>query len=269
MSPKEIPSQGRWLLKPWVGAGGTGIHFFIGKRPRQSPRRKVYYQEFIEGLPCSAVFVGDGKQSRLLGATRQLVGEPWLHAAPFHYCGSIGPLSLESAQRAAIEKIGETLVAGFSLCGLFGVDFILTDEGLWPVEVNPRFPASVEILEAASGMSALAVHQHAFEPSTSEPPDFRSLEDFGSLRPGLVWGKAILFARAPLIFPDSGPWFQGPRSSADFNDFPDFADVPPPHRPIQRGKPILTFFSRSLGADDCLNHLKQIGQDLDRRVYGN
>jgi predicted ATP-grasp superfamily ATP-dependent carboligase len=269
MSPEEIPSQGRWLIKPWFGAGGTGIHFWTGKHLRQSPRKRVYYQEFIEGSPCSAVFVGDGSQSRFLGATRQLVGEAWLHAAPFHYCGSIGPLSVESAQRAALEKIGETLVAEFSLRGLFGVDFILTDEGPWPVEINPRYPASVEILESALGVSALAAHRRVFDSRAPEPPDFRSVHDFGSLQAGMTLGKAILFARASLVFPKDGPWFQLHPTLADSNYLSEFADVPPPQRAIQPGKPILTFFSRSLQAGDCLNNLRQIAQDLDRQLYDN
>jgi hypothetical protein len=50
---------------------------------------------------------------------------------------------------------------------------------------------------------------------------------------------------------------------------PDFADVPPPGRPIQAGKPILTLFSRSLQIEDCLTNLKQIAQDLDRRLFDN
>src|SRR5207249_313535 len=81
---------GRWLVKPVAGAGGAGIRF-AGPHVRTS-RRRVYLQEFIDGEPFSAVFLADSGGCRLLGVTRQLVGEPWLHATPFRYGGSIGPL---------------------------------------------------------------------------------------------------------------------------------------------------------------------------------
>ena len=42
----------------------------------------------------------------------------------------------------------------FGLVGLFGVDLILRDGEPWPVEVNPRYTASVEVLELALGTSA-------------------------------------------------------------------------------------------------------------------
>ncbi len=261
--PEEISSQGRWLVKPWGGAGGAGIQFLSGKDIRQSRRRKVYYQEFIEGLPCSAVFVGDGRQSRLLGATRQLVGESWLHAALFHYCGSIGPLSLESAQRSTLEKIGEAFVKEFCLRGLFGVDFILMEEGPWPVEINPRYPASVEILEQAFGIAALAAHRRVFDSDAPEPQSQKNHP------PPTILGKAILFARTTLVFPKEGPWVQDLPSSPSCNELPDFADVPPAGRFIPAGKPILTLFCRSTTTEECLKGLKQIARDLDRRLYGD
>src|SRR5207249_9264748 len=82
-----------------------------------------------------------------LEVTRQLVGEPWLHAAPFHYCGSIGPLPLSESLWRKFWRIGTVLAKAFRLRGLFGVDCVLRDGIPWPVEVNPRYPASVEVLE--------------------------------------------------------------------------------------------------------------------------
>jgi predicted ATP-grasp superfamily ATP-dependent carboligase len=261
--PEEISSQGRWLVKPWGSAGGAGIHYWSGKDIRQSRGRKVYYQEFIEGLPCSAVFVGDGRQARLLGATRQLVAESWLHAAPFHYCGSIGPLSLATAQRSALENIGETLVKEFHLRGLFGVDFILSEESPWPVEINPRYPASVEILEYALGVTALAAHRRVFD---SDAPEPRSQKNNPT---PTILGKAILFARTALIFPKEGPWLQELPNSPSCNELPDSADIPPVGRFIPAGKPILTLFCRSSTTEECLKSLKQIARDLDHRFYGD
>ena len=48
------------------------------------------------------------------------------------------------------------------LRGLFGVDFVLRDGIPWPVEVNPRYTASVEVLEFAAGIRALTLHRSIF-----------------------------------------------------------------------------------------------------------
>src|SRR5262245_13211474 len=119
------PPDRRWLLKPWHGAGGSGIRHWNGSGPLL--RWPFYWQEFIEGESCAAVYVGDGQTARLLGVTRQLVGEPWLHAAPFHYCGSVGPLSLDASRRQAFAHVGSALGHSFGLKGLFGVDCVLRD----------------------------------------------------------------------------------------------------------------------------------------------
>src|SRR5262245_47899862 len=81
-------SGGRWLVKPIAGAGGAGIHFWSPDAP---PARDTYLQEYVEGEPVAALFVAAGGQARLLGLTRQLVGEGWLNAPAFRYCGSVGP----------------------------------------------------------------------------------------------------------------------------------------------------------------------------------
>ena len=85
-----------------------------------------------------------------------------MHAAPFHYCGSVGPLSLAPQVRARFAQLGEVLVELFPLRGLFGVDCVLKDSVPWPVEVNPRYPASVEVLEYATGLAALAAPPASF-----------------------------------------------------------------------------------------------------------
>ena len=59
--------------------------------------------------------------------------------------------------------------SAFGLVGWFGVDYILRDGIPWPVEINPRYTASLEIHELASGRSLLPEHRHACEASTTPP----------------------------------------------------------------------------------------------------
>src|SRR6266446_1235145 len=215
----DLPQDSRWLLKPIHGAGGTGI-VFASPKQATNLRRKTYCQEYVEGESCSAVYLANGRTARLAGATRQLVGEAGLHAGPFQYCGSIGPLPLSDALRSALAKIGNVLTGGCRLRGLFGVDFILRGESPCPVELNPRYTASLEVLEYATGWKALMDHANIFGSSAAEPMP----ATFAHAVPFI--GKAILFAREALAFPQDGPWNDTLRAAASVHDLPSFADIP-------------------------------------------
>jgi predicted ATP-grasp superfamily ATP-dependent carboligase len=222
-------------------------------------RKHVYFQEFFEGMPCSAVYVGMEDSAWCLGATLQLVGRGWLHAAPFHYCGSVGPLKLDSAVQATLDRIGTVLTRHCRLRGLFGVDFVLANGIPWPVEINPRYTASVEVLEYALGIQAICRHRAAFDRSLITP------DPLGDKQP--VVGKAIVFAKSSTEFPRQGPWTQALNDSRPIEEMPEFADIPAPGHRIDVGRPILTFFSQSTSVPGCIDNLKQIADDLDHCLW--
>ena len=248
----------RWLCKPCKGAGGGGIRF-ADEETFEAP--STYHQEYIEGRPCSLLYVGDGQQPRLLGMTWQFIGVPFLHAGPFRYCGSIGPVDPIIVRRPSLQALGDVLTRAGGLCGLFGVDGVLREEVFWPVEINPRYTASVEVLEHASGAALLGWHSHVFT--------HRCLPSLPS--PVLAWertiGKAILFARDDLHFPADGPWMTELRSPRPVQEMPAFADIPAAGDPIEKGKPILTFFAAADSASACEDTLRQIAADLDRWLF--
>jgi len=255
------PPGGRWLVKPILGAGGAGIRPWSGGRPEQRASvAQKYLQEHVEGEPCAAVWVGDGAGARLLGATRQLVGEDWLHAGPFRYCGSIGPLHTNDACLQRFLRLGNVLTAGCGLRGLFGVDCILRDDVPYPVEINPRYTASVEVLEYARGVPALGLHRAVFDPDAPAPRPLPSSN--------AIVGKAILFARAPLVFPADGPWSATLRSPRPVEEMPDFADVPHAGERVEARRPVLTFFARADSAKGCEVRLREVAAELDRWLFG-
>jgi predicted ATP-grasp superfamily ATP-dependent carboligase len=179
---------------------------------------------------------------------------------------------LPTPLRAALEHLGNVLANGAGLRGLFGVDYILKEDTPWPVEVNPRYTASVEMLEYGLGRVALALHRQAFDPapSTETRPAGQSMLPNPQTGRLPFAGKAILFARAPLVFPSVGPWLntleQIPirAARADFWDMPSFADIPPAGQRIEAGRPILSFFARAESVAACLDQLREMAADLDR-----
>jgi predicted ATP-grasp superfamily ATP-dependent carboligase len=253
------PPDRRWLLKPLAGSGGTGIRVWSGQRPRSFTWPPQYYlQEFIEGESWSAIYAGDGRGALLLGVTRQLVGAEWLHAAPFQYCGSLGPLLPPEPLSRQLLRLGTVLASGCGLRGLFGVDGVERGGVFWPVEVNPRYTASVEVIEHGTGLRTLAWHRRAFDPEAPEPPLLPA--------PTAVIGKAILFARETLAFPADGPW-NTDLAAPSIHELPGFADLPTGGERIEAGRPILSFFTRAADAVACERALREMAAGLDRWLY--
>jgi uncharacterized protein len=244
----------RAILKPRKSGGGIGIRFWNGE-PIDWDR--FYLQEWIDGEPMSAVILGGIGQSECVGQTQQLIGKEWLHApGPFHYCGSI----YRSSKSA--EEIGSGISWEFGLAGLFGIDGIERDDGTFvPVEVNPRYTASVEILERATGRELLRDHLRHFVPFREELlPSATGAADREAYP-----GKAVLYAPVDFTFPAAGPW-------EDDYPFADlrrrFADLPHPGQQIRRGQPVLTFFADGDSPASTEAALRKIAGDLDRLLFG-
>ncbi len=258
--PQPEIQEGRWLLKPLKSAGGSGIRFWDG---RTSLPKGTYLQQYLEGESRAALFVGDGCRADFLGCTWQLVGEPWLHAAPFHYCGSVGPLALPPEAGEQLRRLGDALAGAFRLRGLFGVDCVLWRGDYYPVEINPRYTASVEVLEYAGELVALDCHRRTFERASMVPPVPVSERD------AKLVGKAVLYAARDLTFPADGPWLSVLRRPQPVEALPAFADIPAAGQRIPAGRPILTFFAQGRDEFACRAELRTIAADLDHWLKNN
>jgi uncharacterized protein len=252
---EEPRTAGRWLLKPRKSAGGFGIQVYAGQP--FNPRTH-FLQEWIDGVPCSGIFLGHEDAADLLGVTQQLAGTPWLNAAGFHYAGNIGPLPLDPATRARWQHLGAALTRSFSLRGLFGIDVILRDGVPWPIEINPRYTASVELLERGYLRPLMPLHRAVFE--KLPPPTFDAPKDSPTC------GKAILYARETISFPKGGLWLAELADSGGAEA--DYADIPHAGEIIEQGRPVLTLFAVGRTAAQCLGKLQEKAQALDRRLWG-
>lgn len=224
-----------WLIKPLRSAGGIGTGYYDG----QPVDERHYLQEYLEGESISAVFVGSQGHCHLLGVTRQLVGLPGFHAGEFSYCGSIGPLELDDAAYRQWRRIGEVIAGEFKLMGLFGVDAVKRRGSIYPVEVNPRYTASVEVLEQAFGYQAVKFHCDACN---------NRLPGSDEREPGNLVGKAILFAPVDFIFTRS------------VQDGFTVADIPARGTAIRQGQPVLTVIMTG-------NSISSIGESLKRAAH--
>jgi predicted ATP-grasp superfamily ATP-dependent carboligase len=216
-------------------------------------------QQRIDGEPCSAVFLATNGEATLLGVTQQLIGTRWLNADGFQYAGSIGPIFPMGDVLTRWRELGAALAATFQLRGLFGVDVVMRHGIPWPVEINPRYTASVEVIERCWRGAAI-------EPPDGKPPLARNIERLVS-DTGILWGKAIVFARQTFFFPGNGPWLDALKDSADLDET-EYADIPHAGEMIEQGKPVLTIFASGKSIEDCRRGLQEKAQDLDRRWWG-
>jgi predicted ATP-grasp superfamily ATP-dependent carboligase len=142
------------------------------------------------------------------------------------------------------------LAAEFHLVGLFGVDGIVTDGEFWPVEINPRYTASVEVLELALGVPTMALHRDVclggVFPSVAGTIGRRSSTTRRS-----ILGKAILFAPESVQVPDLSAWLQEPLDCTGRWPVPRVADVPRAGTHFKARQPICTVFALDHSVDAC------------------
>lgn len=261
-----------WLRKPRDSSGGHGVAFFNPRTCNKDAPRNSYYQQYIIGPSLSGVFIAAHDGVKLLGVSRQLVGTPWLGADSFSYAGSIGPMSLDAASKDHWLRIGEVLSQAFGLRGLFGVDAISSENAIYPVELNPRFTASVEIFERA--FSRKTIRDHVLACCGGQ------LERQTNCCTKYCYGKAILFAVEDIVIPAA--MLNLARELNADESWPVLADIPHEGTTIRSGRPILTLMTSGRGESTVIDRLQQLartvqdllrvnvsGEPAARRVCGN
>jgi predicted ATP-grasp superfamily ATP-dependent carboligase len=258
-----LPRDGSWLRKGLRSSGGLRVESWTAENPALAEVRGWYFQERIEGQPCAAVFVAAGRVAKLLGITRQWIGgDKELGSAsgapPFHYAGSLGPLELTAGASQQLQAFGSALADSLGLVGLFGVDFILSgDVRVWPIEVNPRYPASVEILERVLGISAVDIHVSACRDGVL--PDAIPLA-----RAQRIAGKVILYApRAMLLREVVRLRIEAESRAAEF---PTIADIPAAAGDVAAGQPIVTLLADGTNGEEVTQQLERRLRELQREL---
>lgn len=234
----------RWLVKPRASGGGHGVRWW---QPSDVVPSGSYVQRFVDGTPGSIVFVAARGTATPLGLTRQLVGDDAFGANAFRYCGNIlapagdPQLARDADLSAAATRLAAVVTREFDLVGVNGIDFIACDGVPVPLEVNPRYSASMELVELAYGVSVFGAHVAAC--TSGDLPAF----DLPCARSEQrAFGKAIVFARHDVVCGDTRAWL----------DDSTVRDVPHPGEHIPAGRPACTVFATGADSADCHDALR-------------
>lgn len=213
LSCQQSPATGIWMRKPLQSVGGIGIQKVRKPRTKEGQSRdRIYWQKHLTGKQMSVAFF-----STLLSPDKfnlfpreislQLLGTTeTLPTDDFTYQGSVyRHQGMSREWNREVKRLGRFLQSHFQLTGFFGIDLIVNDRGIFVLEVNPRWTASMELL-----------------------PQVMRLE--GS--PARYSGKQIIYAACDMSVPIDWNWF-----NLD-NTF--LADLPRPGTRINTGDPVLT-----------------------------
>ncbi|MFM7166121.1 MAG: ATP-grasp domain-containing protein [Planctomycetaceae bacterium] len=155
-------SDGAWLLKPERSAGGAAVFRCSGSGNFLSSVEAggMLRQRYVAGMPISMMFLMRAGRAWLLGTSLQFCGWPSLGAGQreFLWCGNGGPVTLPKELQAMATAAACAIASGAGLCGVCGLDFVLSGGELWLLEVNPRIPASHWIYDCGCRGLSLRLH---------------------------------------------------------------------------------------------------------------
>jgi predicted ATP-grasp superfamily ATP-dependent carboligase len=235
----------RWLRKSIRSSGGLGVREFSLGNLENDPLTAVEtLQRYIDGIPMSAIYTTRRGRTTLLGITRQLIGESWLHARDFAYAGNI-TMPFHRCHWSLREHYPEMANCD-GLEGVWGLDYIDLKGFPYSLEINPRYTAACELFDFAYQRSVLMDWDH-------EPAELVR-----------AYGKAIYFAQHPITLPSFGPWDDSLNHCTDVWRRPDYADIPAPGTTIERGQPVLTILAEGDAEENMLHTLKTRAAELDR-----
>jgi predicted ATP-grasp superfamily ATP-dependent carboligase len=241
-----------WLLKPVRGGGGHGIRRWTGEPLDEGH----FLQGLVPGQPASAAFVADGRRCVVLGLTEQLIGRRELGAQGFAWCGNILPLALPSESQLAVlqrvEWIATQLTWEFELRGVNGMDLVISDDlTIHLVEVNPRYTASMELVEHVHGLNIFSLHLDSL---AGRLPEWRLADS----AVGAWHGKGIVYARQDVTIPDTDGWLDGNRR-----------DIPFEGDRIEAGHPICTVLAEGPERAACWKRLVDSAESVWQEVGDN
>ncbi len=234
-----------FIIKPVQGSGGYGIRE-LGKLERELSEgedidfKNFLLQEKLIGLNLSSSVLATGSESRTILTSQQIIGDKDLcQKEPYGYCGNIAPLT-DGDIAEEISKAAEEIIDYLKLIGSNGVDFILNDDGLFVIEVNPRIQGTMECAEQSLNINMAEAHIRACQGDLMDVP-----------QPSSFAVKMIVHARE--------------QSQVGKLDFKDVYDLPAENVIIEEGEPVVTVISSSRVLEDAVYSARKRVED----VYSN
>jgi predicted ATP-grasp superfamily ATP-dependent carboligase len=239
------------MLKPRSGSGGWRNRIVNSDAEREAWTFEfgdvpVISEEIVDGVPCSVSCLASGSEAVAIAVNRQILrgsGGP-----AYGFCGSLTPF--RNSREEEIAACAERIAAASGCLGSIGIDFVSGDRAV-AIEVNPRFQATLDTIEMATGINLFSAHVAACRGRLpARTPPARQVAE-----------RQILFADRDFSI------------QADPKRFhPVIADIPWPGSFFEEGQAVVSVFG--WGQDEHAaaamldKHIRMVSQHIGGRLYG-
>jgi predicted ATP-grasp superfamily ATP-dependent carboligase len=153
-------------------------------------------------------------------------------------------LPIERSAWGRLNAFGERVRRETGVRGLWGADWILDAEGWWLLEINPRWSASMELLDAGWSTPLVELHVRAILDDALDAKLAEHASQMAASPPQPARVKTIVYATSDWSLTEEDlEWmwerrwrFAGP----DGVDGSGFADIPATADRLMRGTPVLS-----------------------------
>ena len=226
-----------FIIKPRNGSGGYGIRK-LDEVNHDIDFSNCILQEEIDGLNISTSVLSTGKESKTILTSQQIIGDVTLgQKEPYGYCGNITPFT-DYDDYTQLKDLSENIISDLSLVGSNGVDFIVNQDGLHVVEVNPRIQGTMECAELSLNINLAEAHIKACQGHLLEVPP-----------PSSFAVKMVVHAREPSLV--------GNLNLPGVHDLPNHGVI------IEKGEPMVTVINSGQIREDTIYQARRLVQ----RVY--
>ncbi|MFN7731029.1 MAG: ATP-grasp domain-containing protein [Pirellula sp.] len=253
-------SHPAWLTKSTHSAGGLGVASWDPRVDPPAPStRSLLWQQHLSGISVGVSYLATSSENHCLGAASAWYRTwPWA-PTPFIYRGSVGPFPIEPSAALRLNAFGERVRRETGIRGLWGADWMVGADGWWLLEINPRWSASMELLDAGASIPWVELHVRALQGDTIAAKLAEHAAQRPSRLPDRAWAKTIVYAisdwsldEEDLAWMWERRWrFAGP----DGLDGSGFADIPATADRLMRGTPVLSCLAQGpdvASAEDSL-----------------
>lgn len=245
--------QSEWLIKSSKSVGGQGVRDWPGEceasfQEHQAEPGLYYLQQKLEGPGIGVTFLSSEYGTVPLGVAENAFQDSQGFLPKYMYKGSIGPFALPESHLSKLISFGQRVGEQSKIMGLWQADFILNQGCLALLEINPRWSASMELLDVAFEERLVGWHCDCIE-KNFKADAWRELTSRSERRiletPLRVFGKWIQYASRDLVVSQAeslqwweARWACGQRRATCGTHF--VADIPEAGTQVARGQPIRT-----------------------------
>ncbi len=206
-----------WLVKQIGGSGGAHIKPLLPldllyDLPKKAP---IYYQKMQAGESISALFLADGVHAEIMSYNEQ-----WCAATamlPYRFGGAVSHANIAQTVKVKIESFIKAMTFKLGLRGINSADFIIDNNTVNALEINPRLSATLGLVSAKRGDYFIS-HIAACQTQLTDWPVLKNSAK----------AQHIIYANKTANVPADMEW----------DDF--VVDIPEPNSEIAAGMPICT-----------------------------